>query len=205
MHFQFSRLASDTIPSSPEKWTLLNNLLTTPRSKQIDLGTVTHASLTDFKRKDSWSTKLTLKTPTGSTTINCTDWLDGDSRQRCFSLILAILNSLERCNPTLKVVWGYSQLRRCLQSMAILPLLGCAAALLLACMANALVLNSYGVTLTTEEIVRTAIISIVPLCVLLFLAWVVWNLAPWRTSRKLTPDAMQDLIEGQPGMMGRLS
>lgn len=131
--------------------------------------------------------------PRQSIIICCTDWINGRDRQRCFRLILAIFSSLQDCNRTLKIRSGYSQLRKVLQSPATLPLLGGVTALFLIAIVGGI---------HELDIFKYMVFAVPSLSVMLLVMATILKLSLWRAPRKLTPAEAQELIQGQPGMIG---
>ena len=91
---------------SVQIWQVHNDLLITPKQKQLNLSEVTTAHFVDMPYKGRWNAELKLTTPKQSVSIICNDTQRGQQRQQYFSLIQSVLNSLSVHNSSLQIRRG---------------------------------------------------------------------------------------------------
>ena len=180
-------------PMTVKTWALSDSLLITPKGEQVQLQRITQASFVDEQgRGGQWVTTLRLSTADESIQIFCSDRLEGKHRQRCFQLISAVLDRLTVVNPTVNIRLGYSRLGRYLFTLGMVPaLIFCTAMLVIGI--QQLPQGSNIVYVFFVLFAIGGFISIIQNS---------WVRSPLRSIQLLSPAALQDFIQGQPGMVG---
>mgnify|MGYP001801574960 CR=1 FL=1 len=190
---EISFAAYECAPMTVKTWALLNSLLITPKGEQVQLQRITQVSFVDERgRGGQWVTTLRLSTADESVKIFCSDRQEGEHRQRCFQLILAVLDRLTVVNSTVNIRLGYSRLGRYLFALGMMP---------------ALIFCTAMFVIGTQQLLQG--INIVYVFFVLFaisgfisIIHSSWVRSPWRSIQLLSPAALQELIHAQLSMVG---
>lgn len=180
-------------PMTVKTWTLVDSSLVTPKGDRIPLHTITQASFIDERgKRTQWVTTLSLTTPDKSVKIFCSDQQKGEDRQCCFQLILAVLDSLQNCNPAVRIRLGHSPLCKGLFILRLVP---------------ALVFFVLLVVIGHQQLsqgisIIYILFAIYGLSGAVLVGKHAWLQSPFRRVRMLSPTDLQEFIRGQPNMTG---